>query len=73
MAQSNIEDEIAKDVNRLISFLRTRSNRDKLPDKDFEIATSLITQWEWNYKKITGVELRQFRTRVKTLVDQIKT
>ena len=63
---------IHAEVEQLLKVLRVRSNRDKLDDRQFLLAGSLLERWKWNSRTITGNDLGDFRQTVRELVIQIK-
>ena len=60
------------EVERLLAVLRIRSNRDKLPDHQFFLASSLLERWRWNASIIGDADLREFVTTARELVQEIE-
>ena len=59
------------EVERLLGVLRHRSNRDKLDDRKFFMASSMLERWKWNSQLIRDEELREFLVKTQELVGEI--
>ena len=66
--QAAIRDEI----EQLLKTLQHRSNRDKLEDREFLLAGSLLERWKWNASAISDDDLPRFLASVQDLVTQIE-
>ncbi|MCY4095561.1 MAG: hypothetical protein OXG05_10615 [Gammaproteobacteria bacterium] len=71
-SKSSSELQRFNEAHKLIRFLTTRSNRDKLSDAKFETATSLIERWRWNSNKYSGDEFVEIADQAQRLVNEIK-
>lgn len=67
-AQAAIRDEI----EQLLKVLQLRSNRDKLEDREFLLAGSLLERWKWNASAISDDDLPGFLNCAQDLVTQIE-
>ena len=63
---------IFSEVERLLAVLRHRSNRDKLDDQKFFMASSMLERWKWNSQLIRDEELREFLAKAQELVGEIQ-
>ena len=67
-AQATLYDEI----EQLLQILKVRSNRDKLLDREFLLAGSLLERWKWNASAISDDDLQTFLASVRDLVRKIE-
>ena len=69
---TNSQAALYDEVERLLAVLRVRSNRDKLADHQFFLASSLLERWRWNASVIGDADLREFLATAKELVTEVE-